>query len=151
VPESMSQLVNSTLTEISKRNSADWFACRPFSRKLTSMSSAAAFSQPTIGFKGISGQAYTFNVHSWGTPLKSIGGIYVVTRAKPNLQGGRTHDVLYVGQTGDLSERFDAHHKADSFRRHGATDICARVEQSERARLNIEADLIAAYNPPCNG
>jgi hypothetical protein len=115
------------------------------------MSSAAAFPQPTISFKGISGNSYTFNVHPWGVSLRSIGGVYVVTRAKPKLQGGRNHDVLYVGQTGDLSERFDNHHKADSFRRHGATDLCAMTEQSEKTRLAIEADLIAGYNPPCNG
>ncbi len=113
---------------------------------------SSTMTQPvTMDLKGVSGRSYTFHVYPWGTPLRAIGGVYVVTRATSNLQGGRTHHILYVGQTGDLSERFDAHHKAAAFRRNGATDICALVEESATARLSIEADLVAAFNPPCNG
>jgi hypothetical protein len=83
--------------------------------------------------------------------MKAVGGVYVVTRAELNLQGGNSHRILYVGQTGNLSERFDKHHKASSFRYYQASHICALAETSEIARPSIESDLIAGYNPPCNG
>lgn len=96
---------------------------------------------------GASGTRYSFYVFDLNTQFKPSGGVYAVTRSS----GGQTHQVIYVGQSGDLSERFDTHHKADCFRRHGSNHICAMVERNEKTRLDIEADLIAAYNPPCNG
>jgi hypothetical protein len=50
-----------------------------------------------------------------------------------------------------LSERFDDHHKAECFSRRGAAHLCVHVEGNEKTRLAIESDLIANYNPPCNG
>jgi len=94
---------------------------------------------------GASGKKYTFYVYPWGTEFKAVGGVYAVLK-----NNGSTNSVIYIGQTGDLSERFDNHHKKDCFRRHGATHIAAFVEGNEQARLAAESDLIAAYNPPCN-
>ena len=105
----------------------------------------------TLELTGASGKKYTFYVYAYGTTFKPAGGVYVVTQATPNGTGGNNHSILYVGQTGDLSERFDDHHKADCFSRRGATHICVQAEGDEKSRLATEADLIAAYNPPCNG
>ena len=57
---------------------------------------------------------------------------------------------FYVGQTGDLSTRFETHHKQSCFDRHGANRICIYEEQLERTRLVIEQDLIDNYHPVCN-
>ena len=100
---------------------------------------------------GASGRKYAFSVHQWGTSFKAIGGVYAITRAESNATGGATHTVIYIGQTGDLSERFDDHHKAACFSRNKANRICVHVEANEKTRLAIEADLIKSYNPPCNG
>ncbi len=97
--------------------------------------------------KGASGTEYEFWVHPWGTGLKAIGGVYLVLKKPP----AGSYNVLYVGQTGDLSERFDNHHKESCFTRNGRTHIGARVEESETRRLTIETDLIRNYSPPCNG
>jgi len=97
--------------------------------------------------RGASGTAYEFEVHAWGTQLRAIGGVYLVLKKPPS----DDYKVLYVGQTGDLSERFDNHHKESCFTRNGRTHIGARVEESEARRLAIEADLIRKYSPPCNG
>jgi hypothetical protein len=105
----------------------------------------------TMVLEGASRQKYTFQVYPWGTSFKSVGGVYVVTHAEPNLQGGNNHKIIYVGQTGDLSERFEFHHKASCFRLHKASHICVYLEQAERSRLTIESGLIASYNPACNG
>lgn len=105
----------------------------------------------TLELTGKSGNRYALQVYDWGTTFKPLPGVYAVTNATPSGGGGANHTIIYVGQTGDLSERFDSHHKADCFRRHGANRICVLVENSEQRRLAIERDLIAAYNPPCNG
>ena len=101
----------------------------------------------TIIMQGRSGATYEFTVYPWGTPFKPLGGVYSVLRARTD---GR-YDVIYVGQTGDLSERFDDHHKAGCFSRERARRIGVHVESEEQRRLAIESDLIANYNPPCNG
>lgn len=96
---------------------------------------------------GKSGKKYEFKVYPWGTSFKSIGGLYLVLKKNENGNYG----ILYVGQTGDLSERFDDHHKQSCFDRNGKTHIAVKVEGVEKTRLAIERDLIDNYNPTCNG
>ena len=50
--------------------------------------------------KGASGVEYDFWVYPWGTGLKAIGGVYLVLKKPP----AGSYNVLYVGQTGNLSE-----------------------------------------------
>jgi len=95
---------------------------------------------------GATGTQYEFEVYPWGTAFNSIGGVYLVL--KKQLSG--TYDLLYIGQTGDLSERFDNHHKAPCFTRNGKTHIAIKVESSEQRRLSIEADLIRKNKTSCN-
>lgn len=105
----------------------------------------AAVDKVTV--EGISGTQYEFDVYLWGTQFKPVGAVYIVLKKKPT----GNYDLLYVGQTGDLSERFDNHHKKPCFDRNGKTHIGVRVESSEKRRLSIEADLTAKYKPVCNG
>ena len=59
---------------------------------------------------------------------------------------------IYIGQTGDLSERFDGHHKMPCIKRNGATHIHVHTSSSdEDVRKREESDLIRKWNPPCNG
>jgi len=102
----------------------------------------------TVSVKGASGANYTFYVYPWGTDLKSIGGVYMVLR---NSTSNGNYDILYIGQTSDLSERFDNHHKKPCFDRNRKTHISAKVESSEQRRLTIESDLLGNYNTTCNG
>lgn len=96
---------------------------------------------------GKSGQKYEFGVYPWGTTFRSLGAVYLVLKQAPN----GNYDVLYVGQTGDLSERFDDHHKEHCFDRNGKTHIAVHLEGTEQRRLLKESDLISNYNPSCNG
>lgn len=105
----------------------------------------------TITFKGKSGNKYTFNVYSFDTDFKAIGAVYFVTERTEKADGTGSHTRIYVGQTGDLSERIDNHHKQDCFEENDANCICVHSESNEDKRLEIEADLIDNYNPPCNG
>lgn len=99
-----------------------------------------------VRVNGTLGRTYSFHSYPWSTPLAKVGGVYVVLNA-----GSVTMPILYVGQTGDLSERFDNHHKARCFTNHGRTHLAALVEPSASTRRLIEAELIRQHNPPCNG
>ena len=74
--------------------------------------------------------------------FKAASGVYVILKQQL---------ALYVGQTGDFSSRFRDHHKEAAWTRQGADRMAVLGVSTERERLAIEADLIKAYNPPCNG
>jgi len=101
-------------------------------------------------FTGKSGTKYSFQAFPMDQAFKAVGGVYAVTRRYKNSNGGYSHEIIYVGQTGDLSTRFDDHHKADCFTKHKATCICVHVDDDEDSRLSKEDDLIKKHNPPCN-
>ena len=106
---------------------------------------------PTIVLTGASKTQRTFTIYPLNQAFSAVGGVYVVTKAIPNTDGSVTHQILYVGQTGNLSERFDAHHKSEAWCARKANRICVIGVGDEATRLAIEADLVKAYNPPCNG
>ncbi|MGD0037567.1 MAG: GIY-YIG nuclease family protein [Bacteroidota bacterium] len=105
----------------------------------------------TVTFSGKSGTSYEFFAYSTDTEFNAVAGVYVVTRRTLDNSSHASHTRIYVGQTEDLSVRFDNHHKADCFKKHKANCICIYREDSEGQRLAIEQDLIEKYNPPCNG
>ena len=99
---------------------------------------------------GQSGGKYTFNVYPSGTEFNKKGGVYYISKRTKKSSSGGSHSAIYVGKTKDLSERFDDHHKADCFERNGINAISIFAESNEQERLDIESDLIASLNPPCN-
>jgi hypothetical protein len=88
-------------------------------------------------------------MYPWETEFRALGGVYIITK-RTATRGGGTHSLIYIGHTGNLAERFNNHHKADCWERHGANCIGILLEESETKRLEIEADLLAAYDWPCN-
>ena len=105
----------------------------------------------TIQFAGKSGRQYEFEIYPWGTIFrKDFGAVYFVTKRSKKPDGGYSHERIYVGQTEDMSTRFDNHHQQACFDKRGANCICVHGEQVERTRLVIERDLIENYHPPCN-
>jgi hypothetical protein len=104
----------------------------------------------TINLKGASGTSWTFDVYLRDTPFKAVGAVYVQSVRAPKAGGGGSHEFIYVGQTGDLSNRPLSHHKKGCFDRHGANALLIYTESNERTRLAIERDLINSINPPCN-
>ena len=105
----------------------------------------------TATWKGKSGRSYEFDVYPIGTTFKALGAVYIFSRRTTDLNGKVTHDLAYIGQTGDLSERFDNHHKAPAIKKRGANAISIHLNGVESQRLNIETDLCRLHNPPCNG
>ena len=105
-----------------------------------------------ITFAGESGQKYLFEIHDLDTEFIALPAVYVITRRYLSSPGKHKHQVIYVGQTEDLSERFDDHHKADCFTSASATSICITIQTDARVRLAIERDLCGKYpNAPCQG
>lgn len=99
----------------------------------------------SITFTGDSGAKYRFEVHPLRTTFRAVGGVYVLLRLDPD-----GYKVLYVGETGDLSTRFDNHHRAGSFNLHRATHIAVAGESLAARRLAVETDIRRYYCPPCN-
>ncbi len=103
-----------------------------------------------ITYTGQSGTKYQFETYSWDATFSEVGAVYVITKRITKPEGGGSHTRIYIGQTSDLSERFDNHHKLSCFERHGANCVCVHVDNNENSRLAKEADLIAASTAPCN-
>lgn len=102
---------------------------------------------PEIKWTGGSGTEYTYRLYKIGTSFGATPANYIFCKeTTPN-----TWRAIYIGQAGDLNERFDNHHKMPCIKRHEATHICAhKSNPSEDERKAEEGDLIANYNPICN-
>ena len=100
----------------------------------------------TIRWLGQSGQQYEYLIYPLGTNFKSAPGNYIFAREQSN-----GFVPIYIGQTSDLAERFDYHHKIGCIRKLEATHIHVHSNTSQSARLNEERDLVQRWNPPCNG
>ncbi len=102
---------------------------------------------PTIDWAGKSGKTYRYWIHPISTSFKAVAGNYIFAK---ETQPGYWKPI-YIGQTGDLSERFDNHHAMPCIKRNGATHIHAHTQSDKQTRLDEETDLVAKLNPSCNG
>ena len=102
----------------------------------------------TIKWVGQLGEEYTYWAYEIGTTFSKAPANYIFAKAtKPE-----TLLAIYIGETEDISERFDYHHKIDCIRRNGATHICThKSSDDKKVRYEEESDLIANYHPVCNG
>ena len=83
--------------------------------------------------------------------FKCIPALYAFTRRFPNSAISYTHEIVYVGETGDLSNRFDKHHKQDCIIRNKANCVCIHsFHGTQTERLAAEADILNAFDLPCN-
>ena len=95
---------------------------------------------------GTSGKQYTYWYYPLPPTFKAEPGNYIFAKIVNN-----HWKAVYIGQTEDLSERFDNHHAAPCIERNGATYIHAHINAEKASRLAEERDLIGAYSTPCNG
>ena len=108
--------------------------------------------ESTFSIQGKSGNKHTFGIYAIGTPFSSTGGVYIFTRRHQDTHGKHTHQIVYCGITGDLSTRFNNHHKETEIKKNNANCICVMFENSEKQRANIEADILTCTDNkfPCN-
>jgi hypothetical protein len=102
---------------------------------------------PKINWIGKSGKKYQYLIYPLPPNFKAVAGNYIFTKQN----GSGNWVAVYVGQTEDLSERFDDHHKMPCIKRNSATHIHAHTNSNKNDRLDEESDLIENYSPPCNG
>ncbi len=102
----------------------------------------------TIMWEGQSGKSYEYWIYRLPPNFDAKPGNYIFAR---EVSPGRFSPV-YIGETNDLSQRFDNHHKAQCIEDKGATHIHAHVNSGgEALRRAEEADLVARWKPTCNG
>ena len=103
---------------------------------------------------GESGQPYDFELHPIGQEFAEIPAVYVFAKSIKSSKrpGEYVWGAIYFGETGDLSDRFDSHHKMPCIRRNGATHIGIYTVSvySEDERRAIEGDILTANPTPCN-
>lgn len=104
----------------------------------------------TITLTGKSGTKYGFNVYPRSNEFNAVGAVYFMTKRVEDQQGKGTHTWVYVGETGDLSDRPLNHERKPCFDKNGANCLLIYAEKNRDTRLKIEVDLRNAYNPPCN-
>lgn len=104
----------------------------------------------TLGLKGKSGESYVFDIHPMDQEFNAVAAVYVIMCRYKDSKGAHIHKVIYIGETEDLSERFENYHKADCLTRHKATFICTHPGDDADSRLAKEDDLIKRHNPICN-
>jgi hypothetical protein len=108
---------------------------------------------PSLGkatFDGKSGKAYRFTVYPLRTKIRKIAGLFIIANRSHDESSCQQHQALYVGQTEDLSQPFERHHRAEEFKRHGANCVCLHADESPRSRVEKKRDLVAAMRPVCN-
>ncbi|GBF59401.1 hypothetical protein PbB2_03101 [Candidatus Phycosocius bacilliformis] len=97
---------------------------------------------------GVSGTKYQYTVYLLPKDLPAKPGNYVFCKIDTN----KRWIPIYMGQTENLSERFDGHHAMPCIKNHQATHIHVHVNVGgKQARLGEEKDLLRSYRPPCNG
>lgn len=104
----------------------------------------------TVTFTGSSGQNYTFSAYYRDTTFNSVGAVYFMTKRAKKSDNTFSHTRIYVGETGDLSNRPLNHHRKACFDRNGANCVCIYLENNQKQRYAIEHDLLEKYDPPCN-
>ena len=105
-------------------------------------------SGPEIYWEGKSGKKYGYWIYPIGTAFKDEPGNYIyATETSP-----KEWQPVYIGQTSSLNDRLADHEKEACAKRNGATHIHAHITSGgESKRLEEESDLIAKWNPACNG
>ena len=98
-----------------------------------------------VALTGGSRRTYDFYLFHVDVTLGQGAGCYAFIEATKT-----GYSLVYIGETGDLSERFDSHHKGRCIKRHGATWKGVYRTASKAQAQRVEGDLLRRYSPPCN-
>jgi excinuclease UvrABC nuclease subunit len=91
--------------------------------------------------------SYNFTIYDPAiTTWNDFGGVYIFAGANYLNQW----TAYYIGQTNSFQTRLPSHDRWEEARRLGATHVHALVVPQEATRLQIEQDLIQAFQPKLN-
>jgi hypothetical protein len=85
---------------------------------------------------GRSGIGYHFDMYSRSTEFRPLPAIYVMVRY--DAQG---HNIVYIGETEDLSSLSNNHHRKTCFDQHGANHVWVHTVSNPEHRHKAKADL----------
>ncbi len=103
----------------------------------------------TIDWPGETGKTYRYWFASKmvNPSMKKEAGNYMFVKETSD-----DWEPVYIGQTNNLDERLTNHPELPCVRRNNGTHLMAHTTPGgETARKDEEDDLIAQWNPPCNG
>jgi len=102
---------------------------------------------PTIYWEGQSGEKYKYYIYELDATRDAVPANYIFAKGtKP-----KYYVPIYIGETGDISERFDYHHKIACIRREGVTCVHThKSSEDKEVRCAEEADPVNRWKPPCN-
>lgn len=109
----------------------------------------------TFSITGVSGKEYTFNMYTFDdfdalkNAFKAVEAFYIFTIRSWN--GDKyTHELVYCGETSNLSTRFDNHHAEYCIKRRNTNCISIMIANGEKQRKQIETDILEGNMFPCN-
>jgi len=103
-----------------------------------------------LSLLGDSDEEYAFDVYPHNTEFKDQPAVYCYTN-RYQKDGKWKHKVVYIGHTDDLSTEFYEHPHHDCLQKHSANCIGIHMQEAEKERIAIHHDLVAQYDPSCNG
>jgi len=101
----------------------------------------------TMNWKGKSGKEYKYWIWDINTRFESASANYIFAKeTSPN-----NFQAIYIGETGDISERFENHEKWGCITKYGATHVHTHKSSPEKKdRCVEESDLLAIRTTSCN-
>ena len=104
--------------------------------------------EPDIRWTGESGKRYGYWIHPIEARFRKIAGNVIFAKKTEN---GEWFP-LYIGETRNFDEGLANSEKEICSKRNGATHVHAHFSSpDEPVRKSEKADLLAKWNPPCNG
>jgi hypothetical protein len=104
---------------------------------------------------GISGKEYSFTMYAFDEfddlkdAFNAISAIYILTKRTWNGEK-YGHTLIYCGETGNLSTRFDDHHAETCIKKRNANCISIMPVNGQTQRKQIETDILEGHTFPCN-
>lgn len=98
---------------------------------------------------GKSGEKYCFQTWSYPTRFRPLGAVFIVSKRLFNDKNFHraSHQIIYIGQTSDMSKPMGPVSQLDSFEKHGINCICVYPSTDEAQRMSIVDDLIVGHHP----
>ena len=107
--------------------------------------------------RGIDGEKYLFNVYEYDNfddldnCFKAIPAIYAFSHRYKDIENKYKHHLIYLGETGDLSQRFQNHHKKECINKRKGNCIWIYVtSEDENIRKSEEKNILDFNDFPCN-
>jgi len=104
----------------------------------------------TVALTGASGKRYEFSVYLREDAFKALGAVYFLAKRIPFAEREAEYTWIYVGESGDISQRPLAGTQKPCVDAHEANCLCLYLDEDTESRAAVVTDLVRTYDPPCN-